>query len=159
MTGASMAQTSRQTLGIQLCKSGTKKRIGLAFVFGALLFLDRDGWLGIRTTQRPQAGTPMDEEGFAPTSTWVPYLPCHREADRSSCPRYCQVLRTCEGLVVRRRKGGQLVRPLTAPILASRVCRNHLVPPSGLSVKKTPTLDQIPHGAAAAAKWRHACSR
>jgi hypothetical protein len=158
MTGANMAQTSRQTLGIQLCKSGTKKRIGLAFVFGALLFLDRDGWLGIRTTQRPQAGTPMDEEGFAPTSTWVPYLPCHREADRfmpKVLPGSPYVRRTCGT----KEKGGQLVRPLTAPILASRVCRNHLVPPSGLSMKKTPTLDQIPHGAAAAAKWRHACSR
>ncbi|QYS93471.1 hypothetical protein H0G86_000846 [Trichoderma simmonsii] len=97
MTGASMAQTSRQTLGIQLCKSGTKKRIGLVFVFGALLFLDRDGWLGIRTTQRPQAGTPMDEEGFAP-STWVPYLPCHREADRfmpKVLPGSPYVRRTC----------------------------------------------------------------
>ncbi|KAL6698280.1 hypothetical protein J3F84DRAFT_266499 [Trichoderma pleuroticola] len=131
-----MAQTSRQTLGIQLCKSGTKKRIGLAFVLGVLLFLDGDGWLGFRTTQHPPSWLAPP---WMRTSTWIPYLPCHRGADRfmpKVLPGSPYVRRTCRS--TKEKGGGQLVRPLTAPILTSRVCRNRLVPPSGLSMKRPP---------------------
>lgn len=116
-----------------------------------------DGW-AFGPLNAPKLATPKDEEGFVLTSTWIPYLPCHREADRfmpkvlSGSP---YVRRTCGT----KEKGGGPACPTPHSTYSDQ---------SGLQesfstakwpfYEKTPTLDQIPDGAAAAAKWRHACS-